>query len=280
MLMSIVRSLFRSAAVAVAIAAAPAQASDKADALIKALALNEVVAVMGDEGVAYGRDLEAQMFPGEGGESWRAAVRAIYAKDRILPAFSARFSEALDEGGGDIDAMLAFAQSELGQKAVTLEVSARRALLDDAVEEAAKVRLGELRIAGDPRLQRIAEFVATNDLIEANVAGGMNANLAFYRALADAGAFDQPMAEDEMLSEVWAQEPSLRAETEEWLMSFLVLAYAPLTDTELQLYNDFSASKPGRDMNKAMFAAFDSIFLDVSGRLGRAAAQHVAGQNL
>lgn len=280
MLFSPIRSLFRAAAVAALIMAAPAAGSEKTDALIDALALTDVVDVMGEEGIAYGRDLEAQMFPGKGGESWQAAVRGIYAADRILPAFNAQFAQALEAGGGDMDAMLAFARSDVGRKAVTLEVSARRALLDDAVEEAARVRLDELRIADDPRLARIGDFIAAGDLIEANVAGGLNASLAFYRGLAAAGGFDQPMPEDEMLSEVWAQEPSLRTDTEEWLFSFLVLAYAPLTDSELQAYTDFSTSKPGRDLNKALFAAFDSIFVDVSGRLGRAAAQYVAGQNL
>lgn len=264
----------------VALAGLPASATEKALALIQALNLKEVVEVMQDEGLAYGNDLEAQMFPGKGGKSWSDSVKGIYAVDRILPNFSTAFEAALDQGGGDVDAMLAFVQSDLGHRAVTLEVSARQALLDQAVEDAAKVKLGQMQASDDPRLAAIKNFVVTNNLIESNVTGGLNANLAFYKGLATAGGLAQPMSEEDMLSEVWSQEASLRADTEEWLYSFMALAYAPLTDAELQAYTDFSASKPGRDMNRAMFAAFDLVFVDVSGRLGHAAAQHVAGQNL
>jgi len=57
---------------------------------------------------------------------------------------------------------------------VSFEISARRALLDDAIEEAAKVIWQDLQGEFDPRTELIERFVEVNDLIEENVAGAMN----------------------------------------------------------------------------------------------------------
>lgn len=280
MLRTVSRRIFLSLALVGGMAAAAARADDRGNALVEALAIRDVVGVMHDEGVAYGKDLESQMFPGKGGAGWMATVEGIYATDRLYPIVRDEFLRSLTTNDSDIDAMLAFAKSDLGHRAVTLEISARRALLDSSVEDAAKLKLAEMQEAEDPRLTEIQAFVEANDLVEANVSSGMNANLAFYRGLAQAGGFLHPMSEDEILSEVWSGEATLRSDTEQWLYSFLTLAYAPLSDADLKDYTAFTRSKPGRDMNKALFAGFDQIFVDVSGRLGRAAAQYVAGQDL
>jgi Uncharacterized protein conserved in bacteria (DUF2059) len=257
-----------------------AAASPKADALIKALAIPDVLAVMQDEGKAYGIELEDGMFPGQGGANWAAAVARIYAADRGLPIFATDFAAALEASGADVDAMVAFFESDTGRKAVALEVSARRALIDEAVEEASRLKLSELEDMKDARLAAVERFIAANDLIDSNVMGGLNANLAFYQGLSAAGAFPEPMSEAEMLEDVWSQEPALRTETEVWLKSFLVMAYAPLSDAELEAYTAFSLSEPGQDLNAALFAGFDRLFMDVSRQLGTAAAGFAAGQDL
>jgi Uncharacterized protein conserved in bacteria (DUF2059) len=273
------RRLF-AAVVMIAALAVPALASPRTDALIEALDIGGVLAVMQDEGIAYGAELEDGMFPGQGGANWDAAVQRIYAADRGLPIFAKDFAAALDAPGTEVEAMIAFFKSPTGRKAVGLEISARRALLDKAVEEASILKLSELRDAKDARLAAVKAFIEANDLIESNVMGGLNANLAFYKGLNAAGAFDQGMSEAEMLEDVWGQEPSLRSDTEDWLYSFLVMAYAPLSDAELATYTDFSRSKAGHQLNAALFAGFDTLFIDVSRQLGSAAAGFVAGQDL
>jgi hypothetical protein len=274
------RRLFAAALLMLAGLTAPADASPKTDALIAALDVPAVLAVMQDEGLAYGADLEDSMFPGLGGANWDAAVRRIYDAERALPVFTKDFAAALDAPGTDVDAMIAFFASDTGKKAVGLEVSARRALLDKAVEEASKLKLAEMRDAKDARLGAVKTFIEANDLIEGNVTSGLNANLAFYKGLSAAGAFDQGMSEAQILEDVWGQEPSLRADTEDWLDSYLMMAYSPLTDAELTAYIDFSRSKAGHDLNKALFAGFDTLFVEVSHQLGIAAAAFVAGQDL
>lgn len=249
-------------------------------AVTSALKLPEVFSVMRQEGLDYGRDLEADMFPGGGGVRWQEAVEGIYATDRMVADFTSAFEAELAASGDDLPAMLDFFTSGLGQRVVALEISARRALLDEAVDEASRAKLEEMRETGDPRLDLIEDFVAANGLIEANVTGGLNANYAFYQGLADAGALPGAMTEDEIIGEIWGQEADIRAETEIWIHAYLAMAYAPLTDDEIATYTAFSESEAGRSLNRALFAGFDTVFEDVSRQLGRAAGAVLAGHDL
>jgi hypothetical protein len=260
--------------------AGSARSADIAADLVEALQLREAFGVMAAEGEAYGREIEAEMFPGAGGAAWTASVAQIYAVESILPQFTAAFSSDLARSKSDASAALGFFQSDLGRRVTTLEVSARRALLDKTVEDASRLKLEEMQAARDPRLELIEEFVSVNDLIEANVTGALNASYAFYLGLAEAGAFGRGTDQEGMLSDVWAQEPSIRQETDSWIHSYLVMAYAPLSDDDLKEYIAFSRTDAGRDLNRALFFGFDTVFVDVSRKLGRAAGRILAGRDL
>lgn len=258
----------------------PALAGDGTEALLDALAIDEVAAIMGEEGLGYGRQLEEDLFPGRGGAAWAREVADIYAPDRFLPEFRKVFGRTLAADGGDVAAMTAFFTSDTGRKTVALELSARRALLDDSVAEASKLKVEEMRAEDDPRLAAVEAFIEAGDLIEANVSSGLNASLSFYRGLAEAGAVPGGMAEDELLASVWSQEADIRSESTDWLYSYLTMAYAPLSDEELRAYIAFSASEAGQDLNRALLAGFDAAFQSISRDLGKAAGARIAGQDL
>lgn len=247
--------------------------------LAETLHLPEVFAIMAAEGGDYGVTLENEMFPDLGGAAWTADVDRIYAVDRTYPAFLAAFSRSL-AGNPALPEIEAFAASDLGRKASMLEVSARRALLDPGVEEAARMRFAELAVSDDPRYRLVERFIAANDLIEVNVAGGMNAARAFYAGLSAGGAFDTQMTAEQILQEVRAQEPAIRDEAETWLGALLNMAYAPLTEAELRDYIAVSERRPMRILNGALNAAFDQTFTAVSRDLGLAAAKYIAGETL
>ena len=114
--------------------------------------------------------------------------------------------------------------------------------------------------------------------MEFNVAGGLTANLRFYRGLAEGGAIE--MSEAEMLSEVWSQEAEVRADTEEWLMAYLLMAYAPLSDAEIAEYVALSGTPAGQELNRALFAGFDGMYADLSYALGLAVALQMKGEDL
>ena len=257
-----------------------AQPADPA-AVIATLRIPEMIAVMQDEGIAYGDDLEEQLFPGTGGARWDQIVARVYDEPALLQRFQSAFAERLTADPQAMDQIVGFFGTERGQQILSLEIEARRALLDKAVEEAAAVSVDEMRARDDPRLEVLERFAAANDLIEQNVSGALNANFAFYQGMSEGGAFDAAkMTEADMLADVWSQEPEIRAETESWLYPFLALAYEPLSDADMQAYLAFSESEAARVMNAAMFAAFDEVFRDISRDLGRAAAEMLSGQDI
>ncbi len=250
-------------------------------ALLTTLRVPEMIAVMQDEGIAYGDELEEQLFPGAGGARWDAAVARVYDEPALLERFQSAFAARMAADPQAMDQIAGFFGTDRGQQILRLEIEARRALLDEALEEAAAVSVDDMRARDDPRLALLERFAAANDLIEQNVSASLNANFAFYQGMSDGGAFDSAkMTEAQMLAEVWAQEPDIRAETESWLYPFMALAYKPLSDADMEDYLAFSESEAGRAMNAAMFATFDEVFREIARDLGRAAAEMLSGRDI
>ncbi len=255
-----------------------AQDAERAGPLYRALGLPEIVAIMREEGIDYGLELEADLFPGQGGARWAAMVEQIYDLGRMEATVLGRLDAGLSEQ--DLAPMEDFFLSERGRRIVRLEVTARRALLDESVDEASRAALEDLVQAGDPRLDLIRDFAEANALVENNVVGALNSNYAFYTGLAEGGAFPGDMTEEQILTDVWSQEQAIRDDTEEWLYSYLVMAYRPLSDDDIEAYTAFSSTEAGAVLNRALFDAFDEMFGALSLALGRAAAGFLAGEEL
>lgn len=270
--------LFRALAL-VATLATPVAAQDSAgvDALYDALRMDELIAVMRDEGLAYGETIATDMLGGADAE-WDAAVADIYDPERLEAAVRAGLEQTL--GTADLDPAIAFFTSEPGRTFVSLELAARQALLDDAVEEAAKEAAALAMADRTPRLQILDRFVAANDLIETNVTGSMNANFAFFGGLGAGGALPDGATEDQLLSDLWAQEPGIRADTVEWIYTYLLLAYSPASDADLETYIAFSETEAGRQVNHGLFTTFDQVFAAISHALGLAAARQMQTEQL
>lgn len=257
-----------------------AQAQEGAErlALYDALGLPAMFEIMQEEGVAYGEQIEIDLFPERGGSDWEALVARIYDRDVMQSDVYNVLEEQLSEA--DIEAMLDFFTSDLGETIIGYEVAARRALLDDEIE-AASEEAAALAIADEtPRYLQVRNYVEANDLIETNIVGSMNSSYAFYMGLLDGGAFGQGLTEDQILSDVWSQEPDIRQSTTEWVYSFLLLAYQPLSDADLDAYIAFSRSDAGQDLNAALFVAFDGMFERISRQLGLGATRFMNGAEL
>lgn len=257
---------------------APAEVS--VAALSQALQLEALFVALREEGLGYGETLEADMFPGGGGPQWAAAVAAIYDPVTLRELFEASLQAEL---GADPDAMtgiLAFFTSDLGQRVIGLEIEARRAFLDTATEEAARVA-AENRLANrDPKARLLERFIAAGDLVEMNVAGALSGNLAFMAGMSETGVYGDAMPAEDLMSNVWAQEQQIRDDTTSWLYAYLGLAYDPLTEADLQTYIDFMESPEGKRLNAALFIAFNDVFRQVSHDLGRAAGLAMIGTDI
>ena len=258
--------------------ALPLNAATKADldALHAALRTNDMIAILSDEGITDAIDLQDDMFPGRGGAAWRLVVQNIYAPDSMVARFRAAFDRELAET--DIAGLLKFYHSPVGQRVTEAEVRSRKAITSDAVEEAARAAHSALLDENPDRASLLVEFVGLNDLIERNVAGAMTTNLAFFRGLAEGGAFQ--MGEGEMMSMVWEQETEIRDDTTGWVYAYLTLTYEVLSDAEFRDFTAVSATDAGRALNRALFAGFYEAFQSISFDLGRGAAGFMVGEDL
>jgi len=248
--------------------------------LAEALQIDALFDVLRDEGLAYGGSIEADLLAGGGGPGWNDAVSAIYDVPKLRAGFDAAFALALADDPQAVTEITAFFTSDLGQRIVGFEIDARRAFLDIAMEEAARVAADTAGAGRDPKVALIAQMIAASDLIEMNVAGGLTGNLAFMTGMNETGSYGPAMPPEALMSEVWAQEEQIRAETTSWLQAYLGLAYFPLTEAELSTYVAFWESPAGQHLNAALFTAFDAVFTQVFYDLGRATGLAMVGSDI
>ncbi|MEM9585324.1 MAG: hypothetical protein AAGA08_19630 [Pseudomonadota bacterium] len=241
-----------------------------------ALKMNDVFEILRDEGIQAGLDIAADEEGISASPAWTARVRSIYAVDKMDAAFRHALTASADLAASE-DA-LAFFESTFGQRVVQIELDARRALSDEAVEDAAREQATSMQEEDPARLRLYSAFIEANDLIDSNVMGALNSNLAFYQGLGTNPLFGG-MDERSMLAQVYEQEPDIREEMEEWSLNFSVLAYGVLSEDEMQTYIDVSETKAGQVLNAALFAGFDSVFELQSFELGRAMAEFMVGDD-
>ncbi|SLN39727.1 hypothetical protein ROJ8625_01863 [Roseivivax jejudonensis] len=273
--------MFIRSAIAVAVAApilfaAPAAHAAPVDDLLAALGIPRVIEIMREEGLNYAETMGADMGFAGSGSDWASVAGRIYDTDRMEESMRAGFAESL--GDRDLGPLVSFFNEAPGDRIVELEIEAREAMVAPEAEEAAREAYRARAEEGGDRLEQIDRFVAAGDLVEQNVTGALNASLAFYEGLVDGGALE--MSEDEILRDVWAQEGETRADTEEWLYAYLLLAYEPLSGDTLETYVDFGESEDGRALNRALFAGFNDMYNDLSYAMGLAAARQMAGTEL
>jgi uncharacterized protein DUF2059 len=251
-------------------------ASPEADNLSRVLRLSDVIAIMHDEGLDYADDLNNDMLAGQGGAFWNDSIKRLYDPDRIEATL--RDSIAAEMDGAQIAQAVAFFETELGQRILTLETSARAAMFDPDVEEIARANYHSLATSEDARLAAVTRFVEVNDLLGLNVAGALTSNYQFYRGLVDGEAMS--LSEDEILTEVWQQEQEITDDTTGWLFGFLLMAYRPLSMDEIESYIAFSDSSAGRALNRALFDGFDIVYSAISYELGLSVARVMKSSDL
>ena len=274
------RRLALSFVVVVCVSLPAAASSDRLAVLVETLRLPELIEIMRAEGIDHGVEIGDSLLGPRAGRGWADTVARIYRPERMLEVMTAGLEATLPADGTFLDEIIVFYGSERGQRVTELEISARRAMLDDAVDEAARERWAAMVAEEDPRIPALRRFAEVGDLIEENVVGGLNSTYAFYMGLLDAGAAEFPMSEGDVLADVWAQEPGIRAEIEEWLFAYLALAYGPLSAEDIDAYVAFYEGEAGQALNAALFAGFHAMFESISRELGRAAGRVLEAEDL
>lgn len=252
-----------------------ARAGEAESRLLDAVAIDDLLAVMSAEGRDHVRDLGAEMAL-DSPEGLAALAERIYRPARMRRHFEDGFAGRMDPA--EIAAATAFFTGPAGARIVQLEISARAAMLDPDVDALSRAMLAEARAGDTPRLALVRRFVEVNDLVESNVVGTLNAQYAFYMGLGEAE--NAPVSETDVLAELYAQQDAIRLESGEWLLAYLLMAYEPLSDADIEAYIAFSESAAGQAYNRAVFVAFDRLFVEISGRLGRGIARLSIGERL
>lgn len=252
-----------------------AQDSDS-DRLIALMRIGDTVEIMREEGLRYGAEIGAEMLPDVSPDDWNRTVSRIYDAEKMEAVITQGSESALD--GEDVAPLVSFFESDLGKEIIGLEIDAREAFLSEETELAAIDAYQDAQDQQTELFKQVETIIADSDLVEYNVMGAMNANLMFYRGLADGGAID--LGESDMLADVWAQESSIRAESEAWLGSFLMTAYRPLQAQELASYAELYRTDEGRVLNTAVFNAYDRMYDEISYLLGQAVAEHMRSEEL
>jgi len=258
----------------------PALADARMTVLVDVLKLPEAAQILRVEGLDHASELDADMLDGRGGAGWQTQVDAVYSTERMVETVRAALADVFDEKVSDVEleATISFFASDLGVKIVALENSARSAILEADVEEAARARYAELEGTDDPRLALIKSFVESGDMINRNVTSAMNSNYQFLRGLADGNAIE--MEEEEMLADVAGDIDEITDDTVSWLYGYLLLAYHPLSDAELQEYLTYSNTKAGQALNRGLFDGFGKAYEDISYALGWAVALNMTAEEL
>jgi len=253
--------------------------SPELGALFESVGMDENFEILAEIGMADAIGLEDNLFPGRGGDAWRAVLTGFYQSGPLQDIFSQAFpSDRLSPE--DVAQVTLFYSTDLGQRIVSGELTAWRAISDEATEEAANAAYFQLLEDNGARADLLSRFIEINGFIDLNVQGALNSNYAFYRGLSDAGAYEQALPPAMMLNEVWGQEPEIRRETVLWLNSFQLMAYEGLSDAEMETYIAFSDTPAARAYNAALFAGFDAVFETMSYRLGSAAARFMTAERL
>lgn len=269
--------MIRAAIIVCVLAAAPVRLSADASLirLYDLLAMDDYIEIARAEGLADAEDLSREMLGRPADAGLLDQISRVYDLARMKETVLAPLSDLED---AEVEAAIAYFQTDAAVQITELEVAARRAMSDDEVEQSARRAWVEADRERPRLVAQINEMSEVNDLVERNVAGALNSNLRYFQGLADGDGLD--MTEDEILIEVWAQEPEIRAETEAWLGGYFLLAYDPLEAEALEAYVDFWRSDAGQALNTAIFAGFNQVYDDVSYATGRIIALHIGSRDL
>ncbi|MEC7256416.1 MAG: hypothetical protein VXW58_01220, partial [Pseudomonadota bacterium] len=253
-----------------------ASAGGRVPEVERLLHLPRMVALLRDEGLTHGKGLKADMLSGQAGAYFDRRISDIYDADTMLDTLGSRIGAGLT--ADQIDATVAFFDSDRGQRIIRLELDARVAIVEPAVDDMAAEALAQAESDQAARVSAVDHFIDVNDLTERNVSGALGANYRFYRGLVEGGS--HKMSEGEILDLVWSEEDAIRADTDGWLRRFLFMAYSPLSDQDMMAYQAFSESEAGQALNAALFDGFDRMYHAIYYNLGRAVADELKASDL
>ncbi|HEY9039774.1 MAG TPA: DUF2059 domain-containing protein [Roseovarius sp.] len=244
------------------------------EALAEALRISDTVAIMREEGLLYADQVADAMLPEVDTAGWQQQVAQLYDASRMEQLVLQGLERALE--GADLAPMLAFYTNDTGERAVALELEARRSFLDPEAEDSARAAAADAMARDDgPQadlLDWVRRMIEGSDLIERNVTASLNADMMFWRGVMDGGGpgpAGDAGSEADLADAVTADLEATRRDTEAWLTAFLMVAGDPLTPGQMDAYATFYETRDGRILNAALFEGFNAMYDQLAYLLGR-----------
>ncbi|APX11501.1 DUF2059 domain-containing protein [Tateyamaria omphalii] len=228
------------------------------DRLINAMGVPQLVEAFVAEGRDAGTSIDDAFLNGQGGAVWADTVARLYDPQRMESELRLVMAEELDPAIAE--QALLFFDSALGERIITLEVEARRAFMDDSVEEAAKS-------AQSASGEMVTDYLLTRNLIERNTDVAVAAQAAFLDGMADASGLSGDPPDMERLR------ARVLIDTESWLRGYNALVQSALSEDDIAIYTAFWETEVGAQVDDALFLAFGQSYTTLSYALGQAAGR-------
>ncbi|MEP6020175.1 MAG: DUF2059 domain-containing protein [Paracoccaceae bacterium] len=244
--------------------AVPAWASELSTRLMEVAQIERLLAQLSREAERSAVFVDDDFLDGNGGPVFHDTIKKLNDPARLTPRFEELLMEKLDDQ--QVEALLLFFESALGQKIVELELSAREVMFDDEVEQSVREQVAQ---TGTPDL--VLRMIEEGDLIERNIVDAMSALRQFYLGQIDGGLPDFTKSDVESL--LAESEEAMRIDTQIWLESFLTFAYSPLDEADLTTYVELWETQTGKAYDTALFYAFATLFEEIGFATGQLVAR-------
>lgn len=244
--------------------------------LYDAMYLDDIAEIMQDEGGDYVDSIGISYLEGRSLDRYKEQGHKLYDLAGLQTGLLNGLREELD---ADVAAqVLEFYETEAGQIAAKLEVSARRAISDQAVEDMAEAMVQEARSTQPERIADLLKFIQDLDLVQKNLEGSFNSQFAFLSEISTVRQFG--LDEQTILGLLAEGQSETERNIKQWLMAFTFMAYQPLTDKQFNAYLGMQRSDIGQDLNTALFTVFHDIDTQISRDLGKIVARLLTSQDL
>ncbi len=208
----------------------------------------------------------AQPLPADVVNNLKQAATASYRAEPILVEVRQNIDRKLSKY--DVEAVLRWLSSPLGEKITALEVAATTPSAYEAMEAAKSELLKDAaRVAKMQRLDRAIRAT------ESDVDLQLNTQIAIASSLAAAFSPGDPTVLDDISRAAQADRKELEAEQKEKTLVSLLYTYRTLKDEEIDRYIDFAISDVGSRFQDAVMEGLSSGIVNASRELGQALAR-------
>lgn len=251
-------------------------ASETYEQLYAALNLQEIVAIMRQEGLEEAEATIEIYLKDMRKESFDTSIDILYSETSMASHILSGLETALSEPDAEI--ALAYYQTPLGVLVSKLETTARLAISDDAVEEMAVSVVNKALQSGDKRAKLLQKAAADMKLTEYNLSGAFSTRFAFLSGLAEAEELG--ITQDQIINLIAQDRDNLRDEIDKWVLGYVYMTYGPLSDEQLSQYLTFQMSNTGEVLNRALFEVFNELSVENAGQLGKLLATAIQARQL